>query len=71
VTALAGQRVVVVGGTSGMGLATVRAALAQGADVVAAGRRPFARREPAPGARQEVVDRHQRGISPGTVPECG
>jgi NAD(P)-dependent dehydrogenase (short-subunit alcohol dehydrogenase family) len=56
VTALAGQRVVVVGGTSGMGLATVRAALAQGADVVAAGRRPFARREPATGARQEVVD---------------
>jgi NAD(P)-dependent dehydrogenase (short-subunit alcohol dehydrogenase family) len=56
VTALAGQRVVVVGGTSGMGLATVRAALAQGADVVAAGRRPVGRREPAAGARQEVVD---------------
>jgi NAD(P)-dependent dehydrogenase (short-subunit alcohol dehydrogenase family) len=56
VTALAGRRVVVVGGTSGMGLATVRAALAQGADVVAAGRRPIERREPAAGARQEVVD---------------
>lgn len=55
-TALAGQRVVVVGGTSGMGLATVRAALAQGAKVVAAGRRPVGRREPAAGARQEVVD---------------
>ena len=55
-TALAGQRVVVVGGTSGMGLATVRAALAQGAQVVAAGRRPVGRREPAAGARQEVVD---------------
>ena len=55
-TALAGQRVVVVGGTSGMGLATVRAALAQGAEVVAAGRRPVGRREPAAGARQEVVD---------------
>ncbi len=55
-TALAGQRVVVVGGTSGMGLATVRAALAQGADVIAAGRRPLARREPAAGARQEMVD---------------
>ena len=37
---LAGARVVVVGGTSGMGLATARAAAAQGADVVAAGRRP-------------------------------
>jgi len=56
VTALAGQRVVVIGGTSGMGLATVRAALAQGAEVVAAGRRPVGRREPAAGARQEVVD---------------
>lgn len=55
-TALAGQRVVVVGGTSGMGLATARAALAQGAEVVAAGRRPVGRREPAAGARQEVVD---------------
>ena len=55
-TALAGQRVVVVGGTSGMALATVRAALARGADVVAAGRRPIERREPAAGARQEVVD---------------
>ena len=55
-TALAGQRVVVVGGTSGMGLATVRAALAQDAEVVAAGRRPVGRREPAAGARQEVVD---------------
>ena len=55
-TALTGQRVVVVGGTSGMGLATVRAALAQGAEVVAAGRRPVGRREPAAGARQEVVD---------------
>jgi NAD(P)-dependent dehydrogenase (short-subunit alcohol dehydrogenase family) len=56
VTALTGQRVVVVDGTSGMGLATVRAALAQGAEVVAAGRRPVGRREPAAGARQEVVD---------------
>ncbi len=55
-TALAGQRVVVVGGTSGMGLATVRAALAQGAEVVAAGRRPPALRELTPGARQAVVD---------------
>jgi NAD(P)-dependent dehydrogenase (short-subunit alcohol dehydrogenase family) len=56
VTSLAGQRVVVVGGTSGMGLATVRAALAQGAEVVAAGRRPPALRELAPGAQQAVVD---------------
>jgi len=56
VTVLAGQRVVVVGGTSGMGLATVRAALAQGADVVAAGRRPPALRELTPGAQQAVVD---------------
>ena len=36
---LAGQRVVVVGGTSGMGRATVRAGGGAGAEVVAAGRR--------------------------------
>jgi NAD(P)-dependent dehydrogenase (short-subunit alcohol dehydrogenase family) len=53
---LAGQRVVVVGGTSGMGLATARAAVAQGADVVAAGRRPVAGREPIDGVRQAEVD---------------
>ena len=35
---LAGQRVVVVGGTSGMGAATFRAARDLGADVVSAGR---------------------------------
>jgi len=53
---MAGQRVVVVGGTSGMGLATVRAAAALGAEAVAAGRRPAARREPVPGVRQLVAD---------------
>ena len=53
---LSGQRVVVVGGTSGMGLATVRAAAAQGAEVFAAGRRPVAGREPIDGALQAEVD---------------
>jgi NAD(P)-dependent dehydrogenase (short-subunit alcohol dehydrogenase family) len=53
---LAGQRVVVVGGTSGMGLSTVRAAAAQGADVVAAGRRGTNGREPIEGVRQTQVD---------------
>jgi NAD(P)-dependent dehydrogenase (short-subunit alcohol dehydrogenase family) len=56
VITLAGQRVVVVGGTSGMGLATVRATLALGADVVAAGRRPLGRRDAGPGAQQVEVD---------------
>jgi NAD(P)-dependent dehydrogenase (short-subunit alcohol dehydrogenase family) len=56
VVTLAGQRVVVVGGTSGMGLATVRAAAAQGAEVVAAGRRPVAARAPIEGVRQLEVD---------------
>ncbi len=51
-----GQRVVVVGGTSGMGLATVRATRALGAGVVAAGRRPAAQREPIPGVEAAVVD---------------
>lgn len=53
---LAGQRVVVIGGTSGMGLATVRAASELGAEVVAAGRRPFADRESIDGVRQARVD---------------
>jgi NAD(P)-dependent dehydrogenase (short-subunit alcohol dehydrogenase family) len=56
VTSLDARRVVVVGGTSGMGLATVRAASALGADVVAAGRRPLAQREPVDGVRQAEVD---------------
>ena len=53
---LSGQRVVVVGGTSGMGLATVRAAAAQGAQVIAAGRRSVAGREPIDGVLQAEVD---------------
>jgi NAD(P)-dependent dehydrogenase (short-subunit alcohol dehydrogenase family) len=51
-----GRRVVVVGGTSGMGFATVRATAALGAEVIAAGRRPVARREPTPGVHQVEVD---------------
>ena len=53
---LAGARVVVVGGTSGMGLATARAAAAQGADVVAAGRRPVEGRAPIDGVQHAQVD---------------
>jgi NAD(P)-dependent dehydrogenase (short-subunit alcohol dehydrogenase family) len=53
---LAGQRVVVVGGTSGMGLATVRAAAAQGAEVVSASRRSSQARETIDGVRQAEVD---------------
>ena len=56
---LSGARVVVVGGTSGMGLATARAAAALGAEVVAAGRRPVAGRAPLEGvvhARVDVTD---------------
>lgn len=53
---MAGQRVVVVGGTSGMGLATVRATASLGADVVAAGRRPPADREEIDGVQQAEVD---------------
>lgn len=53
---LSGQRVVVVGGTSGMGLATVRAALELGADVIAAGRRKVADRAVIEGPRQVEVD---------------
>src|SRR4051794_15203060 len=41
---LRGQRVVVIGGTSGMGLGAARAALSAGARVVVASRRPEAAR---------------------------
>ena len=53
---LAGERVVVVGGTSGMGAATVRAARRLGAEVVSAGRRPIAERERVDGVEQVFVD---------------
>jgi NAD(P)-dependent dehydrogenase (short-subunit alcohol dehydrogenase family) len=53
---LAGERVVVVGGTSGMGAATVRAARRLGAEVVSAGRRPVAERDGVEGVQEVVVD---------------
>src|SRR5260370_26109790 len=53
---LAGERVVVVGGTSGMGAATVRATRRLGAEVVSAGRRPVAEREGLDGVHEVVVD---------------
>jgi hypothetical protein len=56
VTTMEGQRVVIVGGTSGIGLATVRATAALGAEVVAAGRRPLAQRESIPGVQAADVD---------------
>jgi NAD(P)-dependent dehydrogenase (short-subunit alcohol dehydrogenase family) len=54
--AMTGQRVVVVGGTSGMGLATVRATAELGAEVFAAGTRPLAQRESIAGVEQVEVD---------------
>jgi len=57
---LRGQRVVVVGGTSGMGLGAVSAAADAGAEVVVAGRRPVAERAPVHpegrGIEHAVVD---------------
>jgi NAD(P)-dependent dehydrogenase (short-subunit alcohol dehydrogenase family) len=53
---LAGQRVVVIGGTSGMGAATARAAAARGADVLAAGRRPVPERDATDGVAHGQVD---------------
>src|ERR1700738_369339 len=41
---LQGRRVVIVGGTSGMGLAAARAAVQAGAEVIVAGRRPMIER---------------------------
>ena len=53
---LAGKRVVVVGGTSGMGAATARAAAQQGAAVLAAGRRPASERDSSDGVDHAEVD---------------
>jgi NAD(P)-dependent dehydrogenase (short-subunit alcohol dehydrogenase family) len=53
---LNGKRVVVVGGTSGMGLATARLAAELGADVTAAGRRPVEERESLDGVTQAHID---------------
>jgi NAD(P)-dependent dehydrogenase (short-subunit alcohol dehydrogenase family) len=53
---LSARRVVVVGGTSGMGLATVRAAAAQGAEVVSADRRSAGARDAIAGVRHAQVD---------------
>jgi NAD(P)-dependent dehydrogenase (short-subunit alcohol dehydrogenase family) len=54
-TSLSGQRVAIVGGTSGMGLGAARAAAAAGAEVIVAGRRPAAARDDA-AARHVVLD---------------
>ena len=56
---LAGLRVVVIGGTSGIGLATAQAAAGEGADVVIAGRSAAtleAALQALPSARGELVD---------------
>jgi NAD(P)-dependent dehydrogenase (short-subunit alcohol dehydrogenase family) len=53
---LVGKRVVVVGGTSGMGRATARLAAELGAEVVAAGRRSLDDRDAIEGVRQARVD---------------
>ena len=53
---LDGQRVVVVGGTSGMGRATARAAAAAGAEVISASRRPAPARDSTAGVTHAIVD---------------
>ncbi|XYH93238.1 SDR family oxidoreductase [Sorangium sp. So ce1128] len=57
---LQGRRVVIVGGTSGMGLGAARAAAREGAEVIVAGRRPASERAAAaPGDERiahEAVD---------------
>ena len=53
---LGDKRAVVIGGTSGMGLATARLAAELGAAVVAPGHRPLDEREPLAGVTQARVD---------------
>jgi NAD(P)-dependent dehydrogenase (short-subunit alcohol dehydrogenase family) len=53
---LKGLRVVIVGGTSGMGRGAAQAAVEAGAEVVVVGRRPPAERSSAGSVRHESVD---------------
>jgi len=53
---LAGSRVMVVGGTSGIGLAVARAAIAAGADVTVAARHPEGMAQELPSAQALAVD---------------
>jgi NAD(P)-dependent dehydrogenase (short-subunit alcohol dehydrogenase family) len=55
---LKGQKVVIVGGTSGMGLGAARAALAAGAEVIVASRRPNGTR----GTIGPETDRFERAV---------
>src|SRR3954469_13669358 len=52
---LRGQKVVIVGGTSGMGLGAARAAAEAGAEVVIAGRRPEAARPTGDGEKDRFA----------------
>ena len=53
---LAGKRIVIIGGTSGMGRGTAMAAIAEGAEVIIAGRRALAERPVIAGIDHEIVD---------------
>lgn len=68
---LDGRRVVVVGGTSGMGLATARLVAQLGARVVAAGRRPLEAREPLEGVEQARVDTTEEASVQALFDEVG
>ena len=63
---LKGQKVVIVGGTSGMGLGAARAAVEAGAEVVVAGRRPEGARSSGggegKGKRETAPDRFEHAL---------
>jgi NAD(P)-dependent dehydrogenase (short-subunit alcohol dehydrogenase family) len=61
---LSGQTVVVIGGSAGIGLASARAARAEGADVVLTGRNPERARPPR---RGRTTGTHRPGVDSDPV----
>lgn len=67
---VAGKRAIVFGGTSGVGLATVKRLVALGAEVVAVSRNPDKARDMPQGVRLMACDARDREALPALFREC-